>query len=940
MLFCLTYVPVVSSLFLKAPKSDTPNFSARMMSRLENRYEKMLQWILSKKKAVISIAIVLLVSAFMLFSKMGGEFVPTLDEGDFVIQPILKTGTTLSNTVELCTKMEKIILKFPEVDKVVSRIGAAEIPTDPMSMEESDVIIKLKPKSEWTVASKDELADKLKKALNILPGIEYEFTQPIEMRFNELITGVRADLAIKLFGEDLSILAAKSEEISALISNVEGASDISVEKIAGLPQMTVKYQHEKLAKYGLQVAQLNDLVSLGFAGMKAGNIFEGEKRFDLVLRLEENERNSIEDLQNLYIPLPQGGQIPLSEVAEISLSKGPAKISRDDTKRRVVVGVNVRGRDLESVVKDVQHILDSKLSLPKGYEIKYGGQFENLRSAKARLSIAVPIALILIFILLYFAFKSVKDALMVYSAIPLAAVGGIVFLYLRDLPFSISAGVGFIALFGIAVLNGIVLIEHYKELEHEGMNNLYERIVTGTKQRLRPVLLTASAAALGFLPMAISGNAGAEVQRPLATVVIGGLISATILTLFVLPILYSIFHSEKRIKIPKHVSILILIVSFTSISYSQSSLEHMLEKAAQNNLQNQAFTLHVTQAKVLEKTAWNIEKTSIYFNKDMNNLPPVGGALGVFGVQQSIQFPSVYFKQKDVQEAKYSLASAQLLAQKNSVNQAIYSAYNSLLLVKEQLKLTNKLDSLYTKQYLAVKRKFELQESNRLEMLHIEAKLNAVKLQKEKLNVLIEEGKIALKLLTQAELPLTLDAESLYVFSKKEGFEGSTDSILKANIELANKETSLERNNLLPELHFQYFQGRNMDPNGTMYPGFQIGLGVPLFYRAQKAQINASQLNEQINQKNYQSYLSEREAKKGRLYLQEKLFQDNIRVYEEQTKQLLEESIRVAERSFQEGEIDFFQYTTSMEQTFVLQATYLENIHSLNTIRIELQFLP
>jgi cobalt-zinc-cadmium resistance protein CzcA len=940
MFFCLTYVPVVSSLFLKAPKSDVPNFSARFMNMLENRYATMLQWILTKKKSVIAIAGVLLVGAFLLFSRMGGEFVPTLDEGDFVIQPVLKTGTTLTNTVELCTKMEQIILKFPEVEKVVSRIGAAEIPTDPMSMEESDVIIKLKPKSEWTVATKDELADKLKEALLVLPGIEYEFTQPIEMRFNELITGVRADLAIKLFGEDLSILAAKSEEISDLIANVAGASDISVEKIAGLPQMTVKYNKEKLAKYGLKIAELNDLVSLGFAGMKAGNIFEGEKRFDLVLRLEDEQRNSIDDLENLFVPLPQGGQIPLGEVAEISYSKGPAKISRDDTKRRVVVGVNVRGRDLESVVKDVQHILDTKLTLPKGYELKYGGQFENLRSARARLSIAVPVALVLIFVLLYFAFKSVKDAMMVYSAIPLAAVGGILFLFMRDLPFSISAGVGFIALFGIAVLNGIVLIEHYKELEHEGIRDLHTRIVLGTKQRLRPVLLTASAAALGFLPMAISGNAGAEVQRPLATVVIGGLISATILTLFVLPVLYSIFHAERNLKIPAKAMVLLVGLALSSNSFSQSSLEFMLEKAAQNNLQNQAVELQVAQAKLLEKTAWNIDKTMLYVNQDKNNLPPLGGALFVTGIQQSLQFPTVYVKQKGVLKAQSSLVSAESNAQKNSVNQAIYSTYNTLLLLKEQEKLLRKLDSLYTKQYRAIQRKLELQESSRLEFLNVEAKLRAVQLKHAEIVGFIEQGKLTLKQLTQTVLPASFDKDTLYVFGKKEGFDGSRDSILQAKILLASKQLELERNKLLPDLHFQYFQGRNLDPNGIMYPGFQLGLSLPLSVGAQKANLQANQQNQEIAEKQYQSYSSERETSRNRLQIQEGVYLNNLRVFTEQTQGLVDESLRVAERLYQLGEIDFFQFSSSIEQAFNLQTTYWENVHALNAVRIELQFLP
>ena len=406
---------------------------------------------------------------------MGGEFIPQLDEGDFVIQPVLKTGTSLSKTIETTTKIEKIILKnFPEVKQVVSRIGAAEVPTDPMSMEESDIIVKLKPKSEWVSAdSKDELADKIKEALEKqIPNMEIEFTQPIEMRFNELISGSRSDVAIKIFGEDLDILAKKAHEVEKAIRNVEGASDIIIEKTEGLPQMFVQYDRSKIARYGLNIADLNEMIALGFAGKVVGNVFEGEKRFDMVIRLDQTNRTDIEDLRNLYVATPNGEQIPLRELANIQYTEGPAKISRDNTNRRIVVGINVRNRDLQSVVDDVKKIIEAKVDLPPGYRVTYGGQFENLESAKARLMIAVPIALFLIFILLHFAFGSIKEAMMVYTAIPLSAVGGILFLWIRDLPFSISAGVGFIALFGIAVLNGIVLIEHFKELKHSGMKNI------------------------------------------------------------------------------------------------------------------------------------------------------------------------------------------------------------------------------------------------------------------------------------------------------------------------------------------------------------------------------------------------------------------------------------------------------------------------------------
>ena len=545
MLLCFTYVPVVTSLLVRTRKRES-SWSDLFIKKLQNAYQPILAWSLDNTRLVLSFATSLLAISIFVFTRLGGEFIPTLDEGDFVIQPVLETGTSLSKTIEITTEIEKVIKQFPEVDQVVTRIGAAEIPTDPMSMEETDVIITLHPKSDWVSASsKDQLADLMKNELSQkIPNVDYEFTQPIEMRFNELITGVRADLAIKIFGEDLEILADKAAEIKKLIENIEGASDITIEKVEGLPQMLVRYDRGKIARYGLNISEVNDVITSGFAGKAAGVIFEGERKFDLVVRYGQKFRRDIDDIKNATITNDAGLQIPLKELADIQYTEGPAKISRDNTRRRIVVSVNVRNRDLESVVTDARKLISGNVLLPIGYSVSYGGQFENLRNARERLTFAVPLALCLIFIMLFFAFGSIKEAFLVFTAIPLAAIGGVFLLWIRGLPFSISAGVGFIALFGIAVLNGIVLIEHYKYLMASGAyQNLKDIIIEGTKQRMRPVLLTASTDALGFLPMAISTSAGAEVQRPLATVVIGGLITATLLTLIVLP---NIFFLSKK----------------------------------------------------------------------------------------------------------------------------------------------------------------------------------------------------------------------------------------------------------------------------------------------------------------------------------------------------------------------------------------------------------
>ena len=568
MILGLTWLPVAASLFIKPQKENNRSISKWVMSLLYKSYKPVIEWSYDNKKTVLSAALISLLLTGFIFTKMGGEFVPTLDEGDFVIQPVLKTGTSLSKTIEMTTKMENILLdKFPdEVDQIVCRIGAAEVPTDPMSMEEIDMIIKLNPKGEWTKTdSKVDLADKFKEELSIIPGIEYEFTQPIQMRFNELITGVRADIAVKVFGDDLDYLNRKALDIKKIIEGVSGAADIILEKTVGLPQMNVNYDRRKIAYYGLDINTLNKYLAIAFGGQQTGSVFEGEKRFDMVLRLQKYNRADIDNIQNLKVPLANGKNIPLSELADISFDTGPAKISRENTHRRVVISVNVRNRDLQSVVDDIRKEVDSKVKLESGTYITYGGQFENLQNATKRLKVVVPLALFMIFIFLHFAFKSIKDALLIFTAIPLSTVGGVFFLWLRDMPFSVSAGIGFIALFGIAVLNGIVLIEHFKELQKEGITDMRELIMKGTVNRLRPVILTAASAAMGFLPMAISTGAGAEVQRPLATVVIGGLITSTLLTMIALPILYRIFN-DKNIKLSGLLSRNLVIVVFLMLT--------------------------------------------------------------------------------------------------------------------------------------------------------------------------------------------------------------------------------------------------------------------------------------------------------------------------------------------------------------------------------------
>jgi heavy metal efflux system protein len=544
----LTYVPMVSSLFLNKKTVHKKNISDRIIQSFHRIYNPVIGFALRKRLAVVINSTVFLAASIFLFLQLGGEFIPTLDEGDFAVETRLLTGSSLSQMVETTQKSSRILLdNFPEVKAVIGKIGTSEIPTDPMPIEASDLIIVLKDKDLWTSASsRDELADKMSKKLEEqMPGVLYGFQQPIQMRFNELMTGARQDVVIKIYGEDLAQLSSYANQIGKIANQVEGAQDIYIEPIGGLPQYVVKFDRNKLAQFGLSIDEVNRVLRTGFAGDAAGWVYEKEKRFELVIRLDEQKRQGIEDIKGLYVSTSLGKQIPLEQLATIELISGVNQIQRDDAKRRIAVGFNIRGRDVQTIVKEMNAKIDTQLKFEPGYFLKYGGSFKNLEEAKQRLMVAVPLALALIFLLLYFTFHSFKQGLLIFTAIPLSAIGGIFALWFRGMPFSISAGVGFIALFGVAVLNGIVLIAEFNRLRKKGDLTLREIVLKGTEVRLRPVLMTALVASLGFLPMALSNGSGAEVQRPLATVVIGGLITATLLTLVVLPILYTYFEKEE-----------------------------------------------------------------------------------------------------------------------------------------------------------------------------------------------------------------------------------------------------------------------------------------------------------------------------------------------------------------------------------------------------------
>jgi cobalt-zinc-cadmium resistance protein CzcA len=947
MFLCLTWIPVACSLFLNPKKLKAKNISTKILDKVKKAYIPSVSWALNHTKAVVISALIIVALAVFTFTKMGGEFVPTLDEGDFVIQPILKTGKSLSSTIERTSEIEKILLdNFPEVTQVVSRIGAAEVPTDPMSMQDSDVIIRLKPKDEWTSAeTKEELANKFKEALTVIPGMEIEFTQPIEMRFNELITGVRSDIAIKIFGEDLDILADKGNEVQNLIRDVEGAADISVEKIVGLPQMAVNFNRSKIARYGLNIEDLNNIIAAGFAGKKTGVVFEGEKRFDMVVRLQEDKREDISDLQNLVIDTPNAGKIPLSEVADIIYAKGPAKISRDETKRRIVVGVNVRNRDLASVVEDIQLILEDNLSLPVGYTMTYGGQFENLQSATRRLQITVPIVLILIFVMLYFALRDYKDALLIFTAIPFSAVGGVFLLWIRDMPFSISAGVGFIALFGIAVLNGIILVEYFKDLQNDNRELNKDNIIEATLDRLRAVLLTASSTALGFLPMAISTGAGAEVQRPLATVVIGGLITSTLLTLIILPVLYYIFEGKsKKIKMPK-TTILVLLFGLGGLFSSQAQnpeLDKLKAEMLANNKGLNASKINIDRSEAAQGQAFTFDKAQIYQNYDESEADPIASRpLYQWGIIQNFDFPTVYNSRLKLNKVTTELAATNYSIDERMKLKNLEISYMEYSIIKERLQIYSYLDSIYKDFSRMARRKFEEGESSYLEKITAQSKQKQIEAQLVKIRNELVNASNQIRTIVQSDVELTIEGETPHrlTLNNLNSIENLPDFIFsELQTQQAKRSEQLAKNELLPGISASYFMRSNssIDQN---FEGYQIGLNIPLLFFGNRSKIKARQLENEMMAVAQQETKIQLEQKQ-RTFVNSLSSQDqSLATYENGQLKVADEIFKTANLSFKNGEIDFFRFVQSLETAQQIKLEYLQQLMDFNVTVISLNYL-
>lgn len=973
----LTYVPMISSLFLSKKISHKKNFSDRMMDRIQRVYEPILIGALRIRKTVVLIAVVMLAAAIFLFGFLGGEFLPQLEEGDFAVETRLLTGSSLSQTIDKVQQASNILTKqFPEVREVVGKIGASEIPTDPMPIEACDLTIILKPKKEWTTAAnREELAEKMKAALEKnVPGVSFGFSQPIQLRFNELISGVRQDVGIKIFGEDMQVLAEMAKKIGGIVPTVKGAEDMYVEQVSGLPQISIKLNRERIAQYGLSVTDINNAINTAFAGGKAGVVFEGEKRFDLTIRLQQTERQGIEDVKRLFVVSSDGNQIPLEQVADINLVLGPNQIQREQARRRIIVGFNVRGRDIASVVEEIQGKIEKSISMPPGYSIDYGGQFKNLEEANKRLSVAVPVALALILLLLYFTFGSFKYSILIFTAIPMSAIGGVFALWIRGMPFSISAGVGFIALFGVAVLNGIVLITEFNRLKKDGMTDISKIILEGTKVRLRPVLMTASVASLGFLPMAISTGAGGEVQKPLATVVIGGLLTATMLTLIVLPVLYTFFENfgkKKRERMKSKTTIVTTMLVFVlgmgvfkanaqtvtaTITRPRTTigLQQALSSSLAANPGIRVGGLDVTYQQALRGAAKDIGKTNINLMFGQYNSPtPYDNNITI---SQNIPNPAYMRRVAELADATIDASRVQMKVYEKQVSFQVKSLYYRMMYRTEQRRLADSLISLYRDIMRAADRRFSAGETNILETYNTNTQLQEAIAQKRQLDEQIGSDLYLLSrfandstitgiqdtILTEKPVSLALDSSALSNNAELQALRGQ--------IAIASKEIQVEKSKLLPDFNVGYFNQSlvgNYEKNGVTkyygaghrFQGIEAGIAIPLFSRPQKARIKAAEINQQRREAEVQAFYFNLSQRGATLLSDIKRLNIQLDYYRRTALPQADLLIRTSRRAFEVGEMDYYQLSQSLNNANNVKRQYVETLNTYNQAVIELELI-
>lgn len=956
-LLSLTYLPMMSALVISKKMKHKATISDKMMNVLERWYQHALEKVLQFKKTILITAVVMFgISAFIM-STLGGEFIPQLEEGDFAVECRLLTGSNLKTSINSTQMASRILLdSFPEVEKVVTKIGSGEIPTDPMPIETGDMMVILKPKKEWTSAKTfPELAEKMSSALQVVPGLTTGFQFPVQMRFNELMTGARQDVVCKIFGEDLDTLALYAQKLGSIIETVDGAKDLYVESVTGMPQVVVNYKRDAIAKFGLNISDVNRTLNAAFAGQSTGMVYEGEKRFDLVVRVGNELRRDVTDVQNLLIATSSGAQVPLYQVADVNVIEGPNQIQREETKRRIVVGFNVRGRDVQTIVNELQQKTEKQIKFPAGYYVTYGGTFENLQAAKQRLSVAVPVALLLIFLLLYFAIGTIGESVLIYTAIPLSAIGGILALWLRGMNFSISAGVGFIALFGVAVLNGIVLIAEFKRLKSEGWTDVRRIVIQGTKIRLRSVLMTALAPSLGFIPMAVSNGAGAEVQRPLATVVIGGIVSATLLTLFVLPILYVLYETlmERRMKksVAKVATVIALIFSAQLADAQQSiSLEQALNIAHKNNLTLRSAQINEQANEKLKRSYLDVSKTNVIAEYGQINTIYNDTR---FGISQGFAFPGVYVQQKKVLNESYQMAQSETKLTELETRAQVKSLYYQILNMREKQKLLLFADSIYDAFLQKATQRYEKGETNLLEKTTAAASrsqiANQLQMLKSDLSISLQQFNRLLN--DSVSYEPEIGEQKYLLVSLPDTSQLASSPLLIRETHLMNlykHQWKLERNKLAPDFNVGYsnmsiiglqnVNGSDVYFNSNKrFSTATAGISIPLFFSGQAAKIAAAKKNWLKAQNDFALEKQKLFTAFDAVVANVKKYEQSLTYYESSVLNNASTIIETANRQFAAGEISYLEWSMLLHQSIGIKSEYTDLIHQYNQSVFELE---
>ncbi len=943
LILSMTYVPVMSSLFLSRKIRPEKGIALKIMTFFERGYRPVGRKGLDYAGLTLGIAAVALVLSAFLFTRMGGEFIPTLEEGDIAMQQSIRPGSSLEESIATSTMAEKVLLdNFPEVDHVVSKIGTAEVPTDPMAIEDADIMIILKEKDQWKTADNTEdLMAKMKEKLDPISWASFEFTQPIQLRFNELMTGAKSDISVKLYGEDAAVLKERADRAAEMIRQIDGAGDVKVDQTDGLRQLNIRYDRDRLAQYGIPVTEANQLVRTAYAGEVVGRVYEGERSFDLVVRLARNFREEL-DLQQLSLRGANDRLVPLSEVAEVVENESPMLISRESARRFINIGVNVRNRDVASLVKDIQSRLTADLELPPGYEIRYGGQFENLQSARQRLFIAVPVALALIMLLLYLAFGSFRDALVIFVAVPLAAIGGVLALLLRGMPFSISSGIGFIALFGIAVLNGIVMISAIHQRDHKGETSLPEVILEAAISRLRPVLITAAVAAFGFLPMALSTGSGAEVQRPLATVVIGGLISSTLLTLIVLPALYLIVNRKKwRAGHAGAAVIALLAVGFAAPLHAQQPTEFaaLYQYGLTHSPDLNSRVLDVRSEELNRRAIGVWAPLAVSYQGGQINTKVFDHDLNV---QQNLNHFFNRRARTGVVDSRVEEFGAQLDDARNHLGYDLSQAFVDLRYETARINLLDSLLAVYTGLERNLETRRRAGTLGAIDEELFRQKVRELRRGRDlaRATRLVAEGVVR----RTAFLPDSLNLRPRPLGTAEPGLAPDSAGVTPYLRVLAAREQRLQREINLnqrltgqPQLSLGYFHQSIEHQFG--YQGVSVGVSIPLDARAGRAR--SEQLDLQRQQVSLERDRYTRDRNLRIQFLRESLdgLQSSLQENDAAAEAGRERILRIATLQFGQGAISFLTYSQLIESLLTERQNRLEQLRTYYRLLAELRFL-